>query len=494
MSSSSAPARGASVLHCKGSLPLPEDEFFAPSHLAQTDCVVIHDPVQGWETGALLARLQAGDAGLPVVVVQPEYRQGTAIELRRAGAFEVVAEGLEEAEWETLLNLSYDYRHSPSRPPKQLQESAEEPAWRRMLVGQCAAMERIADIVALVAPRRSTILITGETGTGKEVAARAIHLASQRPGRMVSLNCTALPESLLEAELFGHTKGAFTGAQGARTGLFESAQRGTVFLDEIGDMPLDLQSKLLRVLQEREIQRLGSSETIAVDVRVIAATNVDLQAKIEDGRFREDLFFRLNVVPLHLPALRERPGDIGILAEHFVRKLCLAEKQALKRLTRLALLRLEDYAWPGNVRELENIIERAIAMSGERDELLPADFGLPGVVWGQEVARARQGRLNEEQGHRLQVPLPPNLSLAQLSLAGPTIHFDSFSEAGEIQIPDGGIDFEQIVARVERKMIAQALRRTNGNKSAAADLLRLKRTTLGAKLRTLGPFDLAAAC
>lgn len=451
---------------------------------------MIHDPVQGWKTGALLARLHAADAGLPVVVIQPEYHQGPAIELRRAGAFEVVAADLETAEWETLLYSACNYRQSASSSqPKEISERAEEPAWRRMLVGQCAAMERIADIVALVAQRRSTILITGETGTGKEVAARAIHLASQRSGRMVSLNCTALPESLLEAELFGHTKGAFTGAQGARTGLFESAQRGTVFLDEIGDMPLDLQSKLLRVLQEREIQRLGSSETIAVDVRVIAATNVDLQAKIEDGRFREDLFFRLNVVPLHLPALRERPGDIGILAEHFVRKLCLAERQPLKRLTRLALLRLEDYAWPGNVRELENIIERAIAMSGERDELLPADFGLPGVVWGGEAARSRQGHLNEEHGHRLSVPLPANLSLA-----GPTIHFDSFSEAAEIQIPDGGIDFEQIVARVERKMIEQALRRTNGNKSAAAELLRLKRTTLGAKLRTLGPFDLAAAC
>jgi len=276
----------------------------------------------------------------------------------------------------------------------------------------------------------------------------------------VSLNCTALPESLLEAELFGHTKGAFTGAQGARTGLFESAQRGTVFLDEVGDMPLDLQSKLLRVLQEREIQRLGSSETIAVDVRVIAATNVDLQAKIEDGRFREDLFFRLNVVPLHLPALRERSGDIGMLAEHFVQKICWSENQPVKRLTRQALLRLEQHAWPGNVRELENLIERAIAMSGTREELLPGDFGLPVILWENlEVKRERP-----------YLPLPT-----------------------EIHLPDGGIDFEQIVARLERNMIEQALQRTRGNKSAAADLLRLKRTTLGAKLRSLGPFDLARA-
>jgi DNA-binding NtrC family response regulator len=437
------------------------------------DGLVVEEGLEGWTPLELLERVQCVDRDLPVVFVARQFRHAAAIELRRAGAFEVVPEGLGETEWNSLMGLVRDYRRKSQGPTEVAAEGV--PDWRRMLVGQCAAMERIADVVALVAPRRSTILITGETGTGKEVAARAIHLASKRPGRMVSLNCTALPESLLEAELFGHTKGAFTGAQGARTGLFESAQKGTVFLDEIGDMPLDLQSKLLRVLQEREIQRLGSSETIPVDVRVIAATNVDLQAKIEDGRFREDLFFRLNVVPLHLPALRERPGDIGLLAEHFVRKICQAEEQPVKRLTRLALLRLEDYAWPGNVRELENIIERAIAMSGEREELMPADFGLPNVLWGKS-----QGRVQEHA-----------LRLAPLAFPSSPV---AVAETPDIRIPEGGIDFEEIVARMERNMIEQALRRTKGNKSAAADLLRLKRTTLGAKLRTLGPFDLAAAC
>jgi transcriptional regulator with GAF, ATPase, and Fis domain len=305
----------------------------------------------------------------------------------------------------------------------------------------------MAEVISLVAGRRSTILITGETGTGKEVVAKAIHAASERPGKLISINCAALPESLLEAELFGHTKGAFTGAQTARVGRFEAAHRGTIFLDEIGDMPLDLQAKLLRVLQEREIQRLGSCESIAVDVRVIAATNVDLLSKVEDGRFREDLYFRLNVVPLHLPALRERSGDIGVLAEHFIQKICRQEGLAPKRLSLAAFACLEEHHWPGNVRELENSVERAIALSGSRMDLLPGDFVLRGST-----------------------RKPASASLDSMQFV----------------VPADGIDFEHIVARIERSMIEQALLRTNGNKSQAAELLRLKRTTLGAKLRSLG--------
>ncbi|MDX2266547.1 MAG: sigma-54 dependent transcriptional regulator [Bryobacter sp.] len=313
------------------------------------------------------------------------------------------------------------------------------------MIGECEAIERLVESIAIIAPRRSTVLITGETGTGKEVVAKAIHEASGRTGKLVTLNCTALPEALLEAELFGHTKGAFTGAQVSRIGRFEAAHRGTIFLDEIGDMPLDLQAKLLRVLQEREIQRLGSSESIAVDARVIAATNADLYSLVEDGRFRQDLYYRLNVVPLHLPALRERDGDIAPLAHHFVQKICRAEGIPPKRLTAGALVRLEAHDWPGNVRELENTIERAVAMSGERQELLPEDFLLRGV----------RGR-----------PEAVEVGIA-------------------MDLPEGPLDFESIVANVERRMIEHALRATNGNKSQAADYLGLKRTTLGAKLRTL---------
>lgn len=325
------------------------------------------------------------------------------------------------------------------------QEIVTEKPWRRRLIGSCEAMQNLVAAIETIAGRRSTVLITGETGTGKEIVARAIHEASGRRGKLITLNCTALPETLLEAELFGHTRGAFTGAQNSRIGRFEAAHQGTIFLDEIGDMPLDLQAKLLRVLQEKEIQRLGSSESIPVDVRVIAATNADLFSLVEDGRFREDLFYRLNVVPLHLPPLREREGDILPLALHFVQKVCRQEGLPLKHLSAEAMVRLEMHSWPGNVRELENTIERAVAFSGERVDLLPMDFLLQRVV-----------RESEREVESVEMPLP-----------------------------EGRVDFEAIVANLERRMIEQALRKTNGNKSQAAGLLGLKRTTLSAKMRNL---------
>ncbi len=321
-------------------------------------------------------------------------------------------------------------------------ELETEKRWRRGLIGTCEAMEHLVSAIETIAGRRSTVLITGETGTGKEIVARAIHEASGRRGKLITLNCTALPETLLEAELFGHTRGAFTGAQASRVGRFEAAHQGTIFLDEIGDMPLDLQAKLLRVLQEKEVQRLGSSESIAVDVRVIAATNADLFSLVEDGRFREDLFYRLNVVPLHLPPLREREGDILPLALHFVQKVCRQEGLPLKHLSAEAMIRLEMHSWPGNVRELENTIERAVAFSGERVDLVPMDFLL-------QTLPAKEERV------------------------------------GQVALPDGQMDFEAIVANLERRMIEQALRKTNGNKSQAAGLLGLKRTTLSAKMRNL---------
>lgn len=377
---------------------------------------------------------------LPVVVLLPEFSHSSAARLRALGAFEALPREIAAREIEEVCQLACDWFAKSRRVPA----GSESRPWRKTLIGNCPAIERLADAIALIAERRSTVLITGETGTGKEVVAQALHLASGRKGELVTINCAALPEALLEAELFGHTKGAFTGAQQARVGRFEAAQRGTIFLDEIGDMPLDLQAKLLRVLQEREIQRLGSSETIAIDVRVVAATNADLLSKVEDGRFRQDLYFRLNVVPIHLPPLRERGADIALLARHFAVKICALEGLPVKTISRAAFVRLEEHHWPGNIRELENTIERAVAMSGRNAELTPGDLMLPQAIRPRAV------------------------------------------EAGPITIPESGLDFEQIVAGIERGMIEQALRRTNGNKSAAAELLRLKRTTLGAKMRTLG--------
>jgi transcriptional regulator with GAF, ATPase, and Fis domain len=321
--------------------------------------------------------------------------------------------------------------------------------WRAQLVGSSRAMFGVCKLVELVGQRRCTVLVTGETGTGKEMIARAIHQAGQRSQKpWVPVNCSALPDTLLEAELFGHTRGAFTGAVGARVGRFEEAHQGTIFLDEIGDMPLDLQAKLLRVLQEREIQRIGSSQTVPVDVRVIAATNVDLARKVQDGKFREDLFYRLNVVPIHIPPLRERMSDVPLLAHSFVEKICRYEDIPRKRILQDAMHQLCTYHWPGNVRQLENVMEMAVVLSGDREILLPGDFRLP--------ARASHGELPSAQG------------------------------SGESpRLPEDGLDFEATVSALERALLMQALDRSKGNKRVAAELLRLKRTTLTAKLKSL---------
>jgi transcriptional regulator with GAF, ATPase, and Fis domain len=310
--------------------------------------------------------------------------------------------------------------------------------WEELLTGNSSEIRQVLHIIRMVGPRRATVLITGETGSGKEVAARALHLAGPRArGPFVAVNCTALPENLLESELFGHVRGAFTGAFQNRAGRFEQAHGGAIFLDEIGDLPLELQAKLLRVIQEREFQRLGSSETIRVDARVIAATNCDLSQRIEQGRFREDLFYRLNVVPIEMPPLRRRPTDIPLLARHFVETVCRAESVPPKCLTPEAVDRLIGYAWPGNVRELENAIEMAVALSGDRALLEASDFPLG--------ARART--------------LP--------------------------SFPEQGMNYEQTLASIERNILGHALARTGGNKKAAAELLGLKRTTLCAKVRSL---------
>jgi transcriptional regulator with GAF, ATPase, and Fis domain len=328
---------------------------------------------------------------------------------------------------------------------------AQPPApWKRFLVGDCPVMEDVDRVIRLVGPRRSTVLITGETGTGKEMAARAIHMASPRAAQpMVAVNCGALPENLLEAELFGHVKGAFTGAVQQRIGRFEQAHNSTLFLDEIAELPLDLQAKLLRVLQEREFQRLGSSETVRVDVRVIAASNVDLEERVRQRQFREDLYYRLNVVPIPMPPLRRRPSDLPKLVSHFIDKVCRLEQIPVKRLAPETFGRLAAYSWPGNVRQLENAVEVAVVLSGERMTLYPGDFPLPA-----------------ESAEPAQSEFPSAFS--------PTV-----------SLPDGGLDFERTVSHIERSILEQALRRTRGNKKMAAEMLHLKRTTLSAKLRSL---------
>lgn len=314
------------------------------------------------------------------------------------------------------------------------------------LIGRTPVMARLFELLETVAATTSTVLITGETGTGKELAARAIHDASpRRAHRFVAISCSAIPETLLEAELFGHVRGAFTGAVASRQGKIEQAHRGTLFLDEIGTMSPALQAKLLRVLQEREFERVGDAQTIRVDVRVIAATNSDLARMVEQGTFREDLFYRLNVIPIQLPPLRERRGDIPLLAQHFLDRFAAEAVPPRGRLTlsQEAQQCLMAFDWPGNVRQLENVIERACALSAGRAQIEAHDFA-------DEIRRAR----------------------APLS-------------ADDIEMPAEGIDLDPLVARFEHALIRRALEHTKGNKRRAADYLHIKRTTLIEKLKRL---------
>jgi transcriptional regulator with PAS, ATPase and Fis domain len=307
-------------------------------------------------------------------------------------------------------------------------------------------MRDLFQLLETVAATNSTILISGETGTGKELVARAIHHNSpRRTSRFVAINCSAIPETLLEAELFGHVRGAFTGAVGNRVGRFEQAHKGTLFLDEVGTMGGALQMKLLRALQEKEFERVGDSRPTKVDVRVIAATNSDLGKMVSDGRFREDLFYRLNVIPIRLPSLRDRRDDIPLLVQHFLDRFCreLTPPRATMTVSQQAMRRLMAYAWPGNVRQLENALERAVALSAGRTQIEASD-------------------------------LPPDLQQS-----------DDAPLSGSFALPESGVDFQEYVGNVERELIRQSLERTGGNKHRAAQLLNLKRTTLVEKLKRL---------
>ena len=408
------------------------------------EAIVLTTPTEGWPAADFIEELRANGASVPIIVRAAEDNLTEAIRLTKAGAFHVI--GCDAAENELNAAIRAAVECQPSAPRREPAHTARE-AWRRTLVGNSPAICQLVDFVRMVGPRRCTVMISGETGTGKELVARALHLASPRASMpLVALNCAALPEHLLEAELFGHVRGAYTGAIANRAGRFEQAHRGTLFLDEIADMPVDLQSKLLRVLQERELQRLGSSETVRVDVRVIAACNVDLLERVWAGRFREDLYYRLAVVPLTVVPLRERAADIPALVAHFIERVAAQEDLPRKRVAPEALDRLVSYDWPGNVRQLENMVESAMILSGERLSLTSGDFRFP-------VSERR----------------PP------VAATAPPV----------IPVPDHGLDFERIVGQIELSLLEQALRKTNGNKKQAAEMLRLKRTTLSAKLKSL---------
>jgi DNA-binding NtrC family response regulator len=402
--------------------------------------ILIHLPIWNCSPEELLTGLRLAGPQIPVVVYEPDGLVTRSAGITDLGAFQYISQPVPLEELREVLLAALRHRPSPASTV------TKRPAgWSNLLVGSSESMREVIEVIGLVGHRRSTVLITGETGTGKEVAARAIHQASNRSAsRMVAINCAALPDHLLEAELFGHTKGAFTGAVNARVGLFEQAHRGTIFLDEIGEMPLQLQTKILRVLQEREVQRIGSSEPVPVDVRVIAASNQNLVRAVAQRRFREDLYYRLNVVALKMPPLRERLSDIPELAQHFLEKVAEQESTAPKRIDSSALDVLMRYGWPGNVRQLEHALESAVALSGARATLYPKDFDLPMDMLAAE--------------------------LDPLAL---------------LDVPESGINFEELIMGIERRLLERALQKSGGNKARAASMLNMKRTTLISKFKSL---------
>jgi two-component system, NtrC family, response regulator PilR len=363
-----------------------------------------------------------------------------AVDAIKRGAADFIAKPFQFDELMHVLHKALEQRRLKSENAY-LRSQLEERYKFGGILGKSRPMRALFQMLDTVAGSNSTILITGETGTGKEVVARAIHHNSpRRAHRFVALNCSAIPETLLEAELFGHVRGAFTGAVGMRQGRLEQAHKGTLFLDEVGTMSTALQMKLLRALQEREFERVGDNQTIKVDVRVIAATNSDLASMVRDGTFREDLYYRLNVIPIKLPPLRDRREDIPPLVQHFLEKF--AEGQPIQ-VSQSAMRRLMAYTWPGNVRQLENAVERAVALGAGRHQIDVTD-------------------------------LPPEIQSTPEPVTSPALDF-----------PDDGLDLPEYLASIERDLIRRSLERTGGNRNKAAELLRIKRTTLVEKLKRL---------
>ena len=379
--------------------------------------------------------------GIVAIVITGYGTVKDAVAAIKCGAADFIAKPFQFDELMHQLQKALEQRRLTSENAY-LRSQLEERYQFGGILGRSRPMQVLFQLLETVARSSSTILITGETGTGKEVVARAIHHNSpRRANRFVALNCSAIPETLLEAELFGHVRGAFTGAVGMRQGRFEQAHKGTLFLDEVGMMSVALQMKMLRALQEREFERVGDNQTIKVDVRVIAATNSDLSRMVAEGTFREDLYYRLNVIPFELPPLRERRDDIPILARHFLDKF--APGGAI-HVSQGAMRALMAYHWPGNVRQLENAVERAVALGAGRQEIDSADLPL-------EVQATPQA-----------TPVP------------------------FVDFPEEGLDLPGYLASAERALIHRALDRTRGNRNKAADLLRIKRTTLVEKLKRIG--------
>ena len=403
----------------------------------------------------LLERLQSLGSDTAVVIITAQNTFENAVEAMKRGALDYLVKPFSVAEVKALAAKAVRTRKLESEVRELRREVGRRNAPGDRLVGRSPELLEIFKTVGKVAGRDVAVLITGESGTGKELVARAIHAASLRASApFVAVNTAAIPRELLESELFGHERGSFTGAVAARTGRFREAHKGTLFLDEIGEMPVDLQAKLLRVLQSGEVTPVGASESEQVDVRIIAATHRDLDAAVREGRLREDLLYRLRVVPLHIPALRQRRDDIALLAEHFVSRYADELGTGRRFLTPATLAHLEAHDWPGNVRELENSIKRALVLSSG-EVLTPEDFSF--LVAGAGAAPEGEGLLE----------------LVQREVA----------EA----LQSGSSDvYRKILERVEKPLLEAVLAHTDGNQIRAAAILGINRNTLRKKVAELG--------
>jgi nitrogen regulation protein NR(I) len=417
-----------------------------PVHVVVTDLVMPR--MDGME---LLRRVSSDFPDVPVILITAHGTVDSAVAALKAGAFDYITKPFEQDELKKVIakaarahDLERFNVHAPGaegeRPP---------------LVGQSPAMRAIYDMIARVADSPSTVLITGESGTGKELIAQALHRGSSRRDEpLIKVNCAAIPKDLVESELFGYERGAFTGAVGSKPGRFELADGGTLFLDEIGEIPVEIQVKLLRALQESEFERVGGIKTIRVDVRLIAATNRDLKALIVEGRFREDLYYRLAVVPIALPPLRERREDIPLLVSHFIEKYDRRLGKKVEGIEEQALQDLLTYAWPGNIRELENLMERSVLFA---DGPLILASSLPDSI--------------REKG------------------GGPMVPIAAVGPLGAIAAPSGASMKEivrQAQAELERELIGRALAETGGNVTRAAKRLQISRKSLQVKMKELG--------
>jgi two-component system nitrogen regulation response regulator GlnG len=432
------------------------------------DLVLLDIRLGGMNGLETLRRIRQLDARLPVILMTAYGTTQTAIEAMKLGAYDYLLKPFDVPRLKQIVTEALRAARA-MRQVVSYQPLLEREDYELGIIGRSPAMQEVFKLIGQLAASDATALITGESGTGKELVARAIYHHSRRSQQpFLAVNCAAIPEQLLESELFGHEKGAFTGATHQRIGRFEQCHGGTLFLDEIGDMSPATQTKILRVLQDGTFERVGGNETVRVDVRVIAATNQDLERAVAEKRFREDLFYRLNVVRVRLPPLRERPGDIPLLAEYFLRRGAQKLGQPPRRLSTEALALLERHPWPGNVRELENALEHALVVA-KGDTILPAD--LP---------------------DGLRAPTPP-LSPGRASALTPPVPSATTGEDAEVATLAARLfawarshPHRKVIEAVERELVVQALKETRGNQVRAAQLLGMTRATLRKRIEQFG--------